>query len=71
MNEEAKKEEVFAVYAIRKNEQNPLIQTHLSFRRLMDDIIVPFESDELFFVDGAPVKATDLRVNGGRATGTI
>jgi|BioPla2DNA2_1021312.scaffolds.fasta_scaffold27949_3 hypothetical protein len=60
MSEEEKKEELFGVYAVRKNEQTPLFQTHLSFRRLMDDIIVPFESEELFFIDGAPVKATDL-----------
>ena len=50
----------FAVYAVRKNEPTPLIQTHLPFRRLMDDIVVPFESKETFFIDGAPVEATDL-----------
>ncbi len=54
------KEDEFAVYAVRKNEPTPLIQTHLPFGRLMDDIVVPFESDEVFFLDGAPVKATDL-----------
>lgn len=37
-----------------------MIQTHLAFGRLMDDIVVPFESGEVFFIDGAPVKATDL-----------
>lgn len=50
----------FAVYAVRKSESTPLIQTHMPFGRLMDDVIVPFHSDEVFFVDGAPVKATDL-----------
>lgn len=54
------KEELFAVYAVRKNEPTPLIQTHLPFGRLMDDIVVPFDSDEAFFIDGAPIKATDL-----------
>ena len=47
-------------FAVRKSENTPLIQTHLSFGRLMDDIIVPFDSDEMFFIDGAPVKASDL-----------
>ena len=58
--QEEKKEDLFAVYAVRKSEPTPLIQSHLPFGRLMDDVIVPFESDEMFFVDGAPVKATDL-----------
>jgi hypothetical protein len=57
---EAQKEDQFSVFAVRKSEQTPLIQTHLSFKRLMDDIVVPFESEESFFIDGAPVKATDL-----------
>jgi len=60
MDEERKKENFFAIYAVRKSEQTPLVQTHLPFRRLMDDIVIPFESGELFFIDGAPVKATDL-----------
>ncbi|MDO8894597.1 hypothetical protein [Nitrosomonas sp.] len=60
MNEEANKEEFFAVYAVRKHESTPLIQTHILFKRLMDDIIVPYESKESFFIDGAGVKATDL-----------
>jgi hypothetical protein len=59
-DEQVKKEELFAVYAVRKSEPTPLIQTHLPFRRLMEDIVIPFESNEMFFVDGAPVKATDL-----------
>jgi hypothetical protein len=54
------KEDLFAVYAVRKCEPMPLIQTHLPFGRLMDDLIVPFESGDVFFIDGAPVKATDL-----------
>jgi hypothetical protein len=53
-------EQLFAVYAVRKNEPTPLILTHLQFGRLMDDVVVPFESGEIFFIDGAPVKATDL-----------
>ena len=58
--EKEQKEELFAVYAVRKNDPTPLIQTHLSFGRLMDDIVMPFESDEMFFIDGAPIKATDI-----------
>jgi len=54
------KKELFAVYAVRKSDTTPLIQTHLSFGQLMDDIVMPFESGEMFFIDGAAVKATDL-----------
>lgn len=50
----------FAVYAVRKSNSVPLIQTHLSFGQLMNDIVMPFESNEMFFIDGAPVKAADL-----------
>jgi hypothetical protein len=59
-NELEKKEDLFAVYAVRKSEATPLIQTHLSFGQLMDDIVMPFESNEMFFIDGVPLKATDL-----------
>jgi hypothetical protein len=54
------KKELFAVYAVRKNEPTPLIQTHLSFGQLMDDIVMPFESSEMFFIDGAAVRAMDI-----------
>ena len=60
MSDQQEKEEVFAVYAVRKAEPTPLIQTHFSFRRLMDEIVIPFESTESFFIDGASIKATDL-----------
>ena len=50
----------FAVFAVRKSEPTPLIQIGMPFRRLMDEIVIPYESEQSFFVDGAPVKATDL-----------
>jgi len=58
--QQEKKGDLYAVYAVRKNEPTPLIQTHLPFGRLMEDIVMPFESDDMFFIDGAPVKATNL-----------
>ncbi|MDP2225781.1 transposase [Nitrosomonas sp.] len=39
MNEEANKEEFFAVYAARKHESTPLILTHILFKRLMYHIM--------------------------------
>jgi hypothetical protein len=52
--------DLFSVYAIRKSEPTPMILTNLHFGRLMDDVVVPFESEGAFFVDGYTVKATDL-----------
>jgi hypothetical protein len=50
----------FAVFATRRNDNQPLIQTGMTLRRLMDDIIVPYNSEETFFIDGAPVSPSLL-----------
>ena len=42
----------FAVYAVRKREVTPLIQTDMTFKRLMDDIVVPFNPEETFLSTG-------------------
>lgn len=59
-DEQAQQDLLFAVYAVRKSDPQPLIMTQLSFGRLMDEIIIPFQSGDMFFIDGAPVKASDL-----------
>jgi hypothetical protein len=50
----------FTVLAIRKGEATPLLLGDLLWDRLMEDVVIPFDSGDLFFIDGAPVKATDL-----------
>jgi hypothetical protein len=50
----------FAVFAIRKSNSTSLIQIKLSFKRLIDEIVLPYESEEIFFIDGAPVRAAEL-----------
>lgn len=50
----------FTVFAIRKSSPEPLLQLNLPWERLMTDIVVPYDSGEMFFIDGAPVTATDL-----------
>jgi hypothetical protein len=50
----------FALYAVRKGEPGPLIQINLPWDRLMEDIVFPFDNGEMFFIDGAAVKSTDL-----------
>jgi hypothetical protein len=60
MNEN-KKEGLFAIFAETDAQPKPLVMTHLTFARLVDEIVVPYQTDEPFFVDGAPLKKKDLR----------
>jgi hypothetical protein len=46
---------LFAIYAEAEGHARPLIQLDLSFARLMDDIVVPYQSEQPFFIDGVPV----------------
>ena len=50
----------FTVFAVRKSHPQVLLQLDVPWERLMEDIVTPFESGELFFIDGAPIRATDL-----------
>lgn len=50
----------FTIFAIRKGTPEPLLQLDIPWERLMTDIVEPYESGEMFFIDGAPVRASDL-----------
>jgi len=50
----------FVLYAVRKDRPGPLIQISLPWERLMEDVVFPFDEGEMFFIDGAAVKSTDL-----------
>lgn len=50
----------FTVFAVRKASPEPLLQLNLPWERLLNDIVEPYDAGQMFFVDGAPVKATDL-----------
>ena len=54
-------QDLYAVYAEADGHSRPLLQVGLTFARLMDDIVVPYESGEPFFVDGAPITAAKLK----------
>ena len=54
-------DDTFAVYAEAEGHQRPLLQIGLSFARLMDDVVVPYQSSATFFIDGAPVTDAKLR----------
>jgi hypothetical protein len=51
---------LFVVVAVRTHEPTQLVMVRLSWERLMEDIVIPYDTGEMFFIDGAPVKATDL-----------
>lgn len=51
----------FAVIAELKDDDNPRYLHDLSFARLMDDVVIPYQSATNFFVDGVPVNAKTLR----------
>lgn len=51
----------FAIYAEAADIARPLIMTGLTVGRLIDEIVHPYEADESFFVDGAPLKRAKLK----------
>ena len=51
----------FGIYAEAEGHSQPLIMTKVPFGRLMDDIVVPYQTDKPFFVDGAPVTRKELK----------
>jgi len=58
---EAQEEQKFSVYAEAEGFDRPLIVIDLPFPRVIDDIVVPFEGNEPFFIDGAPLTRTKIR----------
>ena len=53
--------ERFAVYAECEGVERPLVLIGLTFARLMDDVVVPYQGNETFFIDGAPVSPAKLK----------
>jgi len=52
--------ELYAIYAEAQGHDKPLLQLELTFSRLIDDIIVPYQTNDTFFIDGAPVNPDKL-----------
>ena len=55
-------DQLFAVFAEAEGHDRPLLQLDLTFPRLMDDVVVPYHSNETFFIDGAPIAVTKVMV---------
>ena len=51
----------YAIFSEVEGHKKPLIMIKLSFARIIDDIIVPFETGEPFFIDGVPVVRGKIR----------
>jgi hypothetical protein len=52
---------LYAIYAESEDQSKPLLQLDITFARLIDDIVVPYQSNETFFIDGVPVNAKNLK----------
>ena len=50
----------FAVVAEKTGYGKPLYLHDLTFARLINDVVFPYESDKPFFIDGVPVKRAEL-----------
>ena len=60
-NEAPQMEPQFGVVAEVEGRSGQLILLNLPFGRLIDEIIVPYDKDEPFFIDGVPVTRKVIR----------
>ena len=54
-------EEKFALLAEVEGNAKPLIGFNISLARLFDDVVVPYQSEEPFFIDGVPVTRANIK----------
>src|ERR1035438_5781222 len=54
-SEPALKPDTFAVIAEMAGRSKPMVILDLSFSRLIDDVVKPYDQDEPFFIDGVPL----------------
>jgi len=55
------KKDLFAVFAEAEGFETPLILINLTFARLIDDIVFPYEEKEPFFIDGVSISQKALK----------
>jgi hypothetical protein len=55
------KENLFGVVAEAEGYGKQLVLLDLTFARLIDEIVVPYDSNESFFIDGVPVKRDKIK----------
>ena len=59
--QEQQSEAKFGVIAEVEGRSTALVLLNLPFGRLIDEVVVPYDSDEPFFVDGVPVTRKTIR----------
>jgi len=55
------KEPFYGVIAEVAGRNKQLVLLNLTFGRLIDEIVKPYDTDEPFFIDGVPVKRNEIR----------
>jgi len=60
-NKDPQTEAQFGVVAEVEGRTGQLVLLNLPFGRLIDEIIVPYDKDEAFFIDGVPVTRKAIR----------
>jgi hypothetical protein len=58
---EASHEKQFGLIAEVEGYDRQLVMFNLSFGRLVDEIVVPYDNDEAFFIDGVPIKKSKIK----------
>jgi len=59
--EEQQRTEKLGVVAEVEGRQRQLVLLNLPFGRLIDEIVVPYDNDEAFFIDGVPLTRKSIR----------
>lgn len=52
---------MFSVFAEAEESENPLMLTDLTLPRLFDDIVVPYQTNKSFFIDGVPLIKSKIK----------
>lgn len=52
---------MFSVFAEAEESEYPLMLTNLTLPRLFDDIVVPYQTNKPFFIDGAPLTKSKIK----------
>ncbi|MEN8260132.1 MAG: hypothetical protein ABFS02_06020 [Pseudomonadota bacterium] len=60
-SEAQEKEKLYGVIAEADGYDKQLVLLDLPFGRLLDEIVVPYDSDDSFFIDGVPVTKAKIR----------
>ncbi len=61
MTDESQKEKQFGLVAEVEGYNKQLVMLDLPFGRLIDEIVVPYDNDEAFFIDGVTITKSKIK----------